>query len=77
MPRRVDCEDGRLPASYANFYIGNAVVLVPTYDDSNDGAILNALQTFFPERKVIGINCESLAYGFGAIHCVTQQQPSS
>jgi agmatine deiminase len=77
MPRRVDCEDGRLPASYANFYIGNVVVLVPIYGDSNDSAALNALQTFFPERKVVGINCSPLVYGFGAIHCVTQQQPSS
>ncbi len=76
MPRRIDCEDGRLPASYANFYIGNAVVLVPIYGDSNDTPILNALQTFFPERKVVGINCKALLYGFGTIHCVTQQQPS-
>ena len=76
MPKRVDCEDGRLPASYANFYIGNAVVLVPTFGDSNDQPTLDALRTAFPNRKVVGINCRPLIYGFGAIHCVTQQQPN-
>src|SRR5208282_2141581 len=75
MPKKVDSEEGRLPASYANFYIGNAVVLVPTYDDPNDSQALNTLQTLFPDRKVVGINCKPLLYGLGAIHCVTQQQP--
>ncbi len=75
MPKRVNCEDGRLPASYANFYIGNVVVLVPTYNDSNDRMALDALRMIFPDRRVIGINCTPLIYGFGAIHCVTQQQP--
>ncbi|HKM50424.1 MAG TPA: agmatine deiminase family protein [Candidatus Bathyarchaeia archaeon] len=75
MPQKVDSEEGRLPASYANFYIGNAVVLVPTYDDPNDSQALNTLQTLFPDRKVVGINCKPLLYGLGAIHCVTQQQP--
>ena len=75
MPEKVDSEEGRLPASYANFYIGNAVVLVPTYGDPNDSPALNMFQTLFPDRKVIGINCKPLLYGLGAIHCVTQQQP--
>ena len=75
MPQKVDSEEGRLPASYANFYIGNAVVLVPTYGDPNDSPALNMFQTLFPDRKVIGINCKPLLYGLGAIHCVTQQQP--
>jgi agmatine deiminase len=75
MPKRIDGSDGRLPASYANFYIANAVVLVPTYGSSNDAAALATLQSFFPGRKIVGINCRSLVYGLGAIHCVTQQQP--
>jgi len=75
MPKKVDSEEGRLPASYANFYIGNTVVLIPTYDDPNDSPALNTLQTLFPDRKVVGINCKPLLYGLGAIHCVTQQQP--
>jgi agmatine deiminase len=77
MPRRADCEDERLPASYANFYVGNHAVLIPTYDDPKDAAILDAFQAIFPTRKIVGIKCQALAYGFGAIHCVTQQQPSN
>ncbi len=76
MPGVVRCDTGRLPASYANFYIGNAVVLVPIYGHSNDRIALQILRDFFPNREVIGILCESLAYGLGAIHCVTQQQPA-
>ena len=75
MPRRIDAKDGRLPASYANFYIGNTAVLVPTFNDPNDSKALGTLQELFPKRKVVGIDCESLVYGLGAIHCVTQQQP--
>ena len=75
MPQKIDSEEGRLPASYANFYIGNTVVLVPTYGDPNDSPALNTLQTLCPDRKVVGINCKPLLYGLGAIHCVTQQQP--
>jgi agmatine deiminase len=77
MPKKRVGGDERLPASYANFYIGNAVVLVPTFDDINDAAALRTIAGVFPSRKVIGINCEALVYGFGGIHCVTQQQPSS
>jgi agmatine deiminase len=68
-------EEGRLPASYANFYIANSVVLVPTYSDRNDGIALEAIKSLFPNRKVIGIECSPLVFGFGSIHCVTQQQP--
>ncbi len=75
MPRRVDCEGGRLPASYANFYIGNVVVLVPTYGEPSDRVAADALRSAFPDRKIVEINCRPLVYGFGAIHCVTQQQP--
>ena len=77
MPKRIDGSDGRLPASYANFYIANAVVLVPTYGSSNDRTVLATFQALFPDRKIVGIDCRSLVYGLGAIHCVTQQQPCS
>ena len=76
MPRRVGSPQERLPASYANFYIGNGVVLVPTYDHPNDDRALRILQDLFPGRRVVGIACESLVWGLGAIHCVTQQQPA-
>lgn len=65
----------RLPASYVNFYIANKVVLVPTFADSKDSAALGIMQKLFPGRKVVGINCTDLLHGFGAIHCITQQQP--
>ncbi len=77
MPRKRVGGDERLPASYANFYIGNSVVLVPTFDDANDGPALEKLAEAFPGRKVVGIDCEALVYGFGGIHCVTQQQPGA
>ncbi|HYG77709.1 MAG TPA: agmatine deiminase family protein [Planctomycetota bacterium] len=65
----------RLPASYANFYIGNGSVLVPVFGCENDSKALGLLGEFFPGRKIIGINCKDLVGGYGAIHCVTQQQP--
>ncbi len=77
MPRRIDADDRRLPASYANFYIGNSAVLVPTFNDKNDKEAISTIGKFFPHREVIGIDCESLVYGFGGIHCVAQQQPAS
>ncbi len=77
MPRKRVGGDERLPASYANFYIGNTVVLVPTFGDINDAAAVRTIAGAFPTRKVVGINCEALVYGFGGIHCVTQQQPSA
>lgn len=77
MPRKVETVDGRLPASYANFYIGNSAVLVPTFGDpKRDPAALTTIESFFPGRKVVGIDCKELVYGFGGIHCVTQQQPA-
>jgi len=74
-PGPVSCEGTRLPASYANFYIANEAVLVPTYDDPHDRKAVGLLQDFFPARKVIGIPCTALVAGLGAIHCVTQQEP--
>ena len=75
-PPRPECGHKRLPASYANFYIGNHAVLVPVYSHKNDRAALKILRGLFPGRKVIGIECSALVYGLGSIHCVTQQQPA-
>jgi len=74
MPGRID--SNRLPASYANFYVGNEVVLVPTFDHPNDKRALRILQGLFPKREVIGIYSKALVEGFGAFHCLTQQQPN-
>jgi agmatine deiminase len=65
-----------LPASYANFYIANRIVLAPTFGDSQDRVALNTLVRLFPERKVIGVPCRDLVLGLGAVHCMTQQQPA-
>jgi agmatine deiminase len=65
----------RLPASYANFYIANNVVLAPVFGHANDTRAVETLQRVFPDRRVIPINCEPLVWGMGTIHCVTQQQP--
>jgi len=67
----------RLPASYANFYIANGVVLAPIFGHENDARALETMQRLFPEREVVGINCEPLVWGMGTIHCVTQQQPQA
>lgn len=67
----------RLPASYANFYIGNKVVLVPVFGHRNDKRALDIIQAQFPDRRVVGINCTDLVYGLGTIHCISQQQPSA
>jgi agmatine deiminase len=75
MPGSVE-RDGRLPASYANLYISNSAVLVPVFTHENDHESLRKLRKLFPGRKVVGIDCRALVYGFGGIHCVTQQQPS-
>ena len=67
----------RLPASYANFYIANSIVLAPVFGHANDARVVEILQRLFPTRRVIPINCEPLVWGMGTIHCVTQQQPRS
>ena len=77
MPGRLDGEEGRLPASYANFYIGNRAVLLPTYGHRNDAVAESLLHTYFPDREIVGIPCKNFVLGLGAIHCVTQQQPES
>ena len=66
----------RLPASYANFYIANNVVLAPVFGHANDTRAVETLQKLFPTRRIVPINCEPLVWGMGTIHCVTQQQPS-
>jgi agmatine deiminase len=76
MPPRLEAADGLLPASHLNFYIGNSVVLVPTFGGSSDKEALRVLEKFFPSIEVIGIDCRALVYGLGALHCVTQQIPS-
>jgi agmatine deiminase len=77
MPNPVYFDSQRLPASYANFYIANKVVLVPTFNDRNDREALNTLAKLFPTREIIGIHCRDLVLGLGTIHCMTQQQPAS
>ena len=76
MPAPVYFEGRRLPASYANFYIANRTVLVPVFNDPNDRIALDILTDTFPDRDVVGIYCGDLIWGFGAIHCMTQQQPA-
>jgi agmatine deiminase len=75
MPRRLDFEDLRLPASYANFLILNKCVLVPTFNDTNDRIALNILADCFPDREIIGISAIDLIWGFGTLHCLSQQIP--
>lgn len=75
MPRPVYFDGQRLPASYANFYIANNKVLVPTYRQASDAQAVDTLQRLFPNRQVVGVDCTELVWGLGAIHCVTQQQP--
>ncbi len=76
MPQPLVFAGQRLPASYANFYIANGLVLVPTFNDPNDRIALNTLARCFPDRTVTGINCTELIWGLGALHCMTQQQPA-
>ena len=75
-PRPVIMKGERLPASYANFYIANTVVMVPTFNDRNDRVAMNALATLMPDRHIVGIHAVDLVWGLGTLHCLTQQQPS-
>ncbi len=77
LPKPVVFRGQRLPASYANFYIANGLVLVPTFHDPNDRVALNILSELFPTREVIGIHAVDLVWGLGALHCMTQQQPAA
>jgi agmatine deiminase len=76
MPSPVIYDDTRLPASYANFYIANAAVIVPTFRDVNDKIALEIIQKAFPDRKVIGIDSTDIIWGLGSFHCLSQQEPA-
>jgi agmatine deiminase len=75
MPRPLYHGGQRMPASYANFYIANGSVIVPQYDDPADRQVVELLQRLFPDRQVRGLRAVDLAWGLGAFHCITQQQP--
>ncbi len=75
MPEPVFFDGQRLPASYANFYVANELVLVPTFNDANDRIALNKLAEVFPGRDIVGIASTDLVLGLGTLHCMTQQQP--
>jgi len=77
MPEPVYFDGQRLPASYANFYIANKLVLLPTFNDVNDRVALNTLARLFPEREVVGVHCRDLVLGLGTLHCITQQEPAA
>ncbi len=76
IPKKIVREGLRLPASYANFYIANTCVLVPTFGDPADEVALSTVRKCFPDRRVIGIDCRELIWGLGTFHCLTQQQPA-
>ncbi len=75
MPQPVVFDGQRLPASYANFYVGNAAVIVPTFNDPNDRRALAILAELFPSRRVVGVHALDLVWGLGTLHCMTQQEP--
>ena len=77
MPAPVYFDGQRLPASYANFYIANKLVIVPTFNDPNDRVALHTLAKLFPDRQMVGIHCRDLVLGLGTLHCMTQQQPAA
>ena len=77
MPGPLYFDGDRLPASYANFYVSNAAVLVPTFNDPNDRVALGILGELFKDRMVVGVHAVDLVLGFGTLHCLTQQQPAA
>ncbi|MGV3771747.1 MAG: agmatine deiminase family protein [Verrucomicrobiales bacterium] len=76
MPGLIEFESQRLPASYANFYIANKMILVPTYRDPNDAKALETLQKLCPDRQIIGVDSTELIWGLGSFHCISQQEPA-
>lgn len=77
MPKPIYFDGQRLPASYANFYVANGIVIVPTFNDLNDRVALNKLAELFSDREVTGVACRDLVLGLGTLHCMTQQQPAA
>jgi len=77
MPAPLTFRGQRLPASYANFYIANAAVLVPTFNDPNDRVALGILGELFRDRAVVGIHAVDLVWGLGTLHCLTREQPAA
>ena len=75
MPDAVYCDGQRLPASYANFYIANKSVIVPTYRCDKDELALETIQKCFPDREVVGIDSTDIIWGLGSFHCLSQQEP--
>ena len=76
MPGRMDYGGQRLPASYANFYIANGLVVVPTYRQKNDARALEILQREFPDRRVVGVDSTELIWGLGSFHCISREEPA-
>jgi agmatine deiminase len=75
-PRPITTDGTRVPASYANFYVANGIVIVPTFNDRNDRIALNTIAGCFPDREIIGVHAVDLVWGLGTLHCLTQQQPA-
>ena len=75
MPKPIFIQKVRVPASYLNFLICNKIVLLPIFNDINDKKVINIFKNFFKTRRIVGIDCRNLIWGFGAIHCMTQQEP--
>jgi agmatine deiminase len=75
MPNEVIYEDQRLPASYANFYIANKYVIVPTFQCERDDQALQIISGCFPDRQVVGIDSTDIIWGLGSFHCLSQQEP--
>ena len=75
-PAPVVSKGARLPASYANFYVGNGVVLLPVFNDPADAAAVRTLAACFPGREIVSVPCRDVVWGLGALHCLTQQIPA-
>ena len=75
MPKPIYIKKTIVPASYMNFFIANKIVLLPIFNDKNDSRVISIFKRNFKKRKIVTINCEKLIWGFGAIHCMTQQEP--